>query len=60
MNNKNHLNINLKPFEAHHETDTEIIAWANAYFQNQSVKSPTGNDDLSQNEGKISEVEKWS
>lgn len=36
------------------------MAQANAYFQNQSVKSPTGNDDLRQNGGKISEVEKWS
>ena len=37
---------------------TEIMAQANAYFQNLSVKSPTGHDDLSQNEGKISEGEK--
>ena len=34
MSNKNPLNINFKPFEAHHETDTEIMAQANAYFWN--------------------------
>ena len=39
---------------------TEITAQANAYFQNLFVKSSTGNDDLSQNEGKISEGEKQS
>lgn len=25
-NNKNHLNINLRLFEAHNETDTEVMA----------------------------------
>lgn len=55
--------MNVKPFEAHRETDTKIMTQGNAYLWNQPVKSPAGNDDFARVKEKsvewINGVEPW-